>query len=349
MIVVDSEASIFANANGSTMSTGRPAPPAVRTHNLDPPRRTRAYNPASPTTYSFNPSPVKAYHSKSQTAGQILYDIPVPVSPNPDSLVAISSREGFVGTVSEHPLIASSSGDGSNSRSKGLYSSEKKSGNAIAYAQSRSGGAPRLHSRSRRGSREILERMNTNGTADSDMSYGSSKELLTTSGSGSTLASGASPVKSGYDAGNRGPQRMPMPRRRSSESSSRATINTTQQVRSRAGPTPPPRSYTYQPPQLPPSLPSRRGSPSPNKQADLLSPGGTMMREAKEGSMYTVGQQSVASSYARREGGVGSPSPGVSRVIDARRSFPSRLTQSLIPVTGSAYFRASLSTVLLLV
>jgi len=303
------------------MSSARPVPPAVRTHNLDPPRRTRAHNPASPTTYSFNPSPVKAYHSKSQTAGQILYDIPVPVSPNPDSLVAVSSTEGFVGNVSEHPLIASPIGDGSNSRSRSLYSSEKKTGNAIAYAQSRSGGAPRVHSRSRRGSRETLERMNLNGRADSDTAYGSSKELLTTSGSGSTLASGSSPVKSGYEPGYRDRQRMPMPRRRSSESSSRATINTTQQARSRPGPTPPPRSYTYQPPQLPPSLPSRRGSPSPNKQSDLLSPGGTMMREAKEGSMYTIGQQSVASSYARREGGVGSPSPGVSRVCGAQHSF----------------------------
>jgi hypothetical protein len=300
------------------MSTARPVPPSVRTHNLDPPRRTRTNNPASPTSYSFNPSPIKAYHSKSQTAGQILYDIPLPISPNPDSLVAGSSTEGFVGNVSEHPLIESSARNGLDSRSRSLYSNEKKTGNAIAYAQSRSGAAPRVHSRSRRGSRETMERMNLNGRADSDMTYGSSKELLTTSGSGSTLDSGLSPIKPGHDAGNRDRQRMPMPRRRSSESSSRATISTNQPSRSRPGPTPPPRSYTYQPPQLPPSLPSRRGSPSPNKQTDLLSPGGMMMREAKEGSMYTVGQQSVASSYARREGGVGSPSPGVSRKCAGR-------------------------------
>jgi hypothetical protein len=81
-------------------------------------------------------------------------------------------------------------------------------------------------------------------------------------------------------------------------------------VRSKTGPTPPPRLHSSQ-------APSRLGSPSPNRQGEMFKSGGagSVMREAREGSLYTVGHQSVAGSYVRREGGgVGSPSPGVSVV-----------------------------------
>lgn len=333
------------------MSGYRPSPPPVRTHNLDPPplRRSHTKENASPTTYSFNPSPVKAYHTHSQHAGQIMYDIPVPISPNPESsgvmenLIGNNNNldNGAIGSVSAHPLIGGSTAMG-NGRTKSTYSAsigggqERKTGNALAYAQSRSAGPPRMPPRSRRGSRETVERITLSrndssfvgngsgsghgsGSGSGVGTYGSAgRETLSASTSGSTLGGGSSPVKTAYDHRTRSSTTTPTPlgsQTRRSTDVSPGPYRDKKPARSKTGPTPPPRIQTAQ-------TPSRLGSPSPNRQGEMFASGGTgsVMREAREGSLYTVGQQSVAGSYVRREGGgVGSPSPGVSLMHDVLR------------------------------
>ena len=324
--------SLLVYATPVIMSGYRPSPPPVRTHNLNPPpKRSRTKENASPTTYSFNPSPVKAHHSHTQHAGQIMYDIPVPISPNPESSgvmenLTASSDAGAIGSVSAHPLIGSTTGRARSTYDPSAGGPERKTGNAIAYAQSRSAGPPRMPPRSRRGSRETVDRITlsrndssfTTSTGGSGAgTYGSAgRETLSASTSGGTLGGGSSPVKAAYDHRQRSNTTTPTPLGPSQRSTDVliSPYHDHVPVRSKTGPTPPPRLQTSQAHQ---QVPSRLGSPSPNRQGEMFTSGaaGSMMREAREGSLYTVGQQSVAGSYVRREGGgVGSPSPGVSLI-----------------------------------
>jgi hypothetical protein len=287
----------------------KPPIPTPRPSDLSLPKRSRTVT--SPTTHSFQPSPVRTRHQPNQ----IMYDIPLPLTPGLEGSV---EGEGAVGSVEGDPLIVNGGNErvGAAAAVGSLYTTERRVGNATAYMNARNGApgrGPTARSRSRAGSRELLESMQQPQAKGNQ--YGS-RETLTSSTSQSTLSSTASPIKKTMNENSitttGGTVIIPppsLPRRRSSESSFRPGIQPYGTRRTTTA-TPPLRSHIHTP-TLPPALPSRRTSPSPHR--DLLSPGGSLMREAREGSLFTVGQQSVAGSYVRRDGGgVGSPSPGVS-------------------------------------
>lgn len=271
--------------------TAGPPPPSVRTQDLadynHPPQHL-----ASPMSYynvNSNISPVKS----NGTPAPLLYDIPIPPSPNPTDTV-----EGGGGEESESIEGSSTSGhpfiDSGYRRALSQSSRERPSGNARAYMQARSGTRP-ITTRSRSTRRDMLESVGQRSTSR----HQDVESFSTTRHAGSYLEN----------------TRPPLPARRvSAAESSHQYVNNAFAARTRA-PRLPPRSNSYHYSQ-PPAVPLRQPSSiSPSKHGDLLSPSSISRAPSREESVNTVGQHSIAGSYVKRDGGVGTPNPAVSALL----------------------------------